>query len=139
MFASRIAKTRTRAAPGFQDGRIRQRSLVPARRQADTVRSGYRADWRFGRVRVHDEAQAQLIEAGRTRTSAAVQAHQGGTDGRSVDGEEDYPRQQVAPTETTNQTAPVNAPAQAAGTYATAPDVPTILADPTMSAQLQRA
>jgi hypothetical protein len=65
---------------------------------------------------------------------------QGGIDGRAVDGDDSYPRQDAgaAPQPAPAAAAPAGG-ATSAGTYATPPTVPTVLADTTMSAQLQRA
>ena len=62
---------------------------------------------------------------------------QGGPDGLSHDGEDDYPRQEAtAPPTTTPASVPRQAPA---GTYASPPTAAQIIADPEFSRQLQRA
>lgn len=63
---------------------------------------------------------------------------QGNVDGHAQDGDDSYPRQAGGAAPQQDAPAPAGG-ATPAGTYATPPDVPTILADTVMAAQLQRA
>ena len=72
-------------------------------------------------------------------TTPIAGVYQGGPDGRSADGEDDYPRQDAGAAPAPAPGGPAPAPTPAAGTYPNPPTVPDILADTVMSAQLDRA
>jgi hypothetical protein len=68
--------------------------------------------------------------------ATVVRIDQGGSDGSSIDGDDSYPRRK--PANALEARANIFGPAQT-GTYDTPPTTDVIVADPVMSAQLQRA
>lgn len=104
----------------------------PAQRQSRDL------SWDFSKIAVSRSSPAVAHDSFAHRASPAALARQGGTDGRSEDGEDNYPRQSGDEARAPSQGTAASAPAQA-GTYPNPPTVPEILADTVMAAQLQRA